>query len=84
MEGWIKIVERELTAEERAECDEECTFMYDCALPDDGQDVLITTYRGEVVATTFYTDMGCYFEYYEDPGEVLAWMPFPKPFCSVG
>lgn len=81
MSKWIKIVIRELTEEERENYGPEVTHGYDCTLPEDGQEVLITNYRGEVAATTFYRDCDtAYFEYYEDEGEVTAWMPFPEPY----
>lgn len=56
--------------------------MYDCELPDDGQEVLITTSGDYVIGTTFYNEGidGCYFECYEDEGDVKAWMPLPEPY----
>ena len=56
--------------------------MYDCELPADEQEVLITTNTGSVEQVTFYkhSEYGCYFEYYEDEGDVVAWMPLPKPY----
>lgn len=83
MNKWIEVKVRPLTKEEKEEyCDEIewYEFIYDCPLPDDGQDVLITTKYGNVEMTTFYTDCGNYFEQYEDGDDVLAWMPLPKPF----
>lgn len=83
MSEWIPIKMRPMTDEEKAEY-LECGdgFIYDCRLPDDGDEVLITTVYGSVVQTTFYNDYdyGCYFEMYEDEDEVLAWMPLPKPY----
>jgi hypothetical protein len=78
---WIPIITRHLTDEERKEYDAEIEFMYDCALPEDGQDVLISTPYG-VKQTTFYKDyiFGFYFEGYEDIGDVIAWMPLPHPY----
>ena len=65
---WITVITRPLTEEDDGE------------LPQDGQEVLITTKYGYVEKTTFYTDMGCYFEQFEDEDDVLAWMPLPKPY----
>ena len=49
-------------------------------LPDDGQEVLITSKFGSVNKTTFYTDCGNYFEGYEYYDEVIAWQPLPQPY----
>ena len=59
-------------------------WQFTCSLPDDEQDVLITDKWGSVSVVTFYADVDClYFEGYEDRGDVIAWMPLPKPY-SVG
>lgn len=79
---WIPIKIRLITEEEKEEIGYEYDFIYDCSLPDDGQDVLITTPYG-VQKTTFYTDYGCYFESYEDEGDVIAWMPLPQPYREI-
>ena len=57
-------------------------YMFDCQLPEDGEEVLITTSTGEVTTTTFYDEGldGCYFEFYEDDGDVIAWIPKPKSY----
>lgn len=78
---WIPVVERSLTDEEREEYGEDVGFMYDCILPEDGQEVLVSTPYG-VRQTRFFTDYGYYFEDYEDRGEVIAWMELPTPFDS--
>lgn len=78
---WTPIVTRPLTDEDRKEYGVEIGFVYDCLLPEDSQDVLVTTPYG-VRQTTFYTDYGCYFENYEDEGDVIAWMPLPEPYRS--
>lgn len=78
---WIPIKTRPLTEEEEEEFESIYTFMYDCPLPDDGQDVLITTCYGDVKIDTFCRDNeGCYFESYCDDGEVTAWMPLPQAY----
>lgn len=81
---WIEIKTRPLTEEEKKEYEDECEwyeFIYDCELPDHGQEVLISTRYG-VAITTFYTDMGCYFENYEDEDDVVAWMPLPYKYAK--
>ena len=80
MSNWIEIKYHKPTQEEREVYGEEFSYIYDCKLPKDGEEVLITTNRGIVYATTFYNDDSAYFEGFEDDGEVIAWMPFPDPF----
>ena len=83
-DGWIPIKTRPMTEEEKEYYSEYLSegngIIYDCPLPDDGQEVLITSKYGSVDKTTFYTDCGNYFEQYEDYDEVIAWQPLPKPF----
>lgn len=78
---WIPVKTRELTAEEKEEYPDS-TFMWDCPLPNDAQDVLITTSWGDVKICTFWIDdIGSYFdEMVED--DVLAWMPLPKKYTK--
>lgn len=87
MSNWIKIELREATDEEKEEYanlygleKEDIDMTYDCVLPEDGEEVLVTTKYGNVDKAIFYSDMGCYFENYEDWDDVLAWMPLPKPY----
>ena len=82
--GWIPIKTRPMTEEEK-EYYSEYLFegnglIYECPLPDDGQEVLVTSKYGSVDKTTFYTDCGNYFENYEDYDEVIAWKPLPETF----
>lgn len=76
---WIPIKKRPLTEEEKEEYPDS-DFMYDCQLPDDGEEVLITTSSGYVDLDTFCRDDGCYFGSYCDKGDVIAWQPKPKPY----
>ena len=82
--GWIPIKTRPMTEEEKEYYSkylfEGNGLIYECPLPEDGQEVLITSKYGSVDKTTFYTDCGNYFENYEDCDEVIAWQPLPKPF----
>lgn len=80
---WIPIKTRPMTEEEKEEIGHEYAFMYDCPLPDDGQEVLITDCYGNVEIDTFCRDHeGFYFEDNCDDGEVIAWMPLPEPYQS--
>ena len=84
MGEWIPIKTRPLTEEEKEQyigMDIVSEFAYDCELPEDDQEVLITSNNGEVAATTFCNDgLSAWFEYYEDEGDVIAWMPLPQPY----
>ena len=80
---WIPLKTRPMTEEEKAchrEWAEYGMEMFDCPLPDDGQEVLIS-YHGDVCVDTFVKDDGCYFEGV-DIDEVEAWMPKPEPYRS--
>ena len=83
---WIALVARPMTNEEREYYSEKLDYcdgdaaIYDCPLPEEGQDVLITTCTGGVLIDTFFNDYdGCGFEGY-DIEDVKAWMPLPKPY----
>lgn len=83
---WIPIKTRKLTDEEFEELSEKydvyLEYAYDCALPDDEEEVLVTTWLNEVEKTTFFRDSyyNCYFEYYEDEGDIIAWAKLPSPY----
>lgn len=82
---WISITSRPMTEEEKEhykthpEYQDDCRI-FNCKLPDDGQEVLISVYGGAEVDTFIQdTDDGCYFEG-RDIDEVDAWMPLPQPY----
>lgn len=83
---WIPVKTRKLTHEEEQymyeNSDYYYNYMFDCRLPEDGEEVLITTSTGEVTTTKFYDAglEGSYFAFYEDEGDVIAWMHLPKPY----
>lgn len=81
---WIPIKTRPMTEEEKEEMETEYDYMYACELPEDGQDVLVTDWCGNVELDTFCRDYpnGCYFESNCDDDEVKAWMPLPEPYVS--
>ena len=75
-EKWIPIKFRELTEDEKEQFGDVCDKAFDCPLPDDGQEVLLSTKWG-VDKDTFCIDgYGMYFENY-DSENILAWMPLP-------
>lgn len=84
--SWVPITYRDMTEEEKNEITVntvdtvEGIQILNCSLPDDGEEVLITTYCGNVFTDVFHNKNGdCYFEdyYIED---ARAWMPLPKPY----
>ena len=83
--GWIPMTTRPMTDEEKEWHKDQLDYVddaviFNCPLPDDGQEVLITVY-GETELDTFYNDSidGCYFEN-RDIEDVRAWMPLPTPY----
>lgn len=76
---WIPVKTRPLTEEEK-EIYPDYTFIYDCRMPEDGEEVLITTKYGVYADRYYWDDCGCYFEDHYDDGEVLAWKRFPEPY----
>ena len=85
---WTPIRTRPLTDEEKeyySDYSEDIEFIYDCILPEDDEEVLITTKNGDVAMTIFYrtSSCDCYFEYYEDEGDVIAWMPKPIGYKEI-
>lgn len=80
--SWMPITHREMTEEEKEffNVEFEDTKILDCNLPDDGEEVLISTRQGGVFVDAFCNDIDdCYFEGY-DIDEVTAWMPLPKAY----
>lgn len=84
---WIPIKTRPMTEEEKEHYSEilersfeEVYTILDCTLPDDGQEVIVSS-NGYVGMDIFCRDStdGCYFEGY-DIDDVDAWMPLPEPY----
>lgn len=76
---WIIFKDRPLTKEEKEE-NPDLDFMFDCPLPYDGQDILISV-DGHVYMDTFLEDDYCYLDSgntIETDGS-MAWMPLPLP-----
>ena len=83
MSEWIPVRYHKITDSEREENDypEEWETMFDCKMPDDGQEVLITTRSGYVMLDTAYDDAdGSFLDAYGDWLDVQAWMPLPEPY----
>ena len=81
---WIPIKIEPMDEEEKQEYKErfgkdedECLR---CPMPEDGQDVLITTIWGTVNIDTFYeADTRCFFDNYGFE-HIEAWKPLPEPY----
>lgn len=78
-QGWIPFTRRPMTEEEQKDYPN-CTFMFDCVLPDDGDEILVSNGRF-VWMDVFCNDVdGCYLDSGDDIDENMAWMPLPKPY----
>lgn len=80
---WIPLTKRPMTDEERGYYKEwsgiEGKMIFDCPLPEDGQEVLVS-HGGYVYVDTFCEDDGwCDFEGV-NIDNVEAWMPLPEPY----
>ena len=84
MSEWIPIKYRPMTDEEKKYYEEytDVEEMFDCSMPDDGQEILISTKSGLVMTDTCcIDDMYCYeLENCGDWEDVVAWMPLPEPY----
>ena len=84
MSEWIPVKYRDMTQEEIERYREftDATKMFDCKMPDDGQDILVSTKSG--IVTTDVCDIDDMYGYgledYGDWEDILAWMPFPEPY----
>ena len=79
-DGWIPVKWRATTDEDGID-KEEYPLYIDCPMPNDGDEILITSKNGYVSEDTCYDDDG----YYLDSGldwvdDVKAWMPKPEGY----
>lgn len=77
---WHEVVTRPLTQEEQEEyarLGEEYEFMFDCEMPEDGEEILVATKWG-VSADICAVDIGFYLENCGDWEDVIAWAEMPK------
>lgn len=79
---WIPVPWHESTDQEREKYNlpNSMVYMLDCLLPDDDQEILITTNSGDVMQDINYIDDGYYLDSDYDWINVLAWMPLPEPY----
>ena len=76
---WIPFHKRPLTEEEQKEHKDWC-WILDCELPDDNQEVLISSPYFGVYIDTFYNDGECSFDGGEEINDGMAWQPLPEPY----
>lgn len=88
-EDWIPIKMRPGTDEEYedfikyGDCPREDFIIFECQMPDDEQEVLITTRWGAVCTDIWHREVDCsWFEDHEDIDDVIAWMPKPEGYQS--
>ena len=78
---WYKVKTRPLTEEEKREYIEqfgyEFNYVFDCKMPDDGDEILIVTKYG-VDTDVCGMDKGYYLEGLGDWKGVIAWAEMPK------
>lgn len=84
---WIPVKTRPMTEEERQYYSEmygydveyEETVMFDCKMPEDGQEIWVCSKCGNVWQDTCVVDEGIGLEENGDWLDIVAWMPFEKP-----
>lgn len=89
-ERWIPVKMRPMDSEEREywedqfgyELENEDAVMFDCQMPEDGQEIL-TSFRKWTSVDRCEIDGGCYgLEGNGDWDGVIAWMPLPEPYIG--
>ena len=90
---WIPVKYRPMTAEERKRFEEEYTYgyeleddeaiMFDCKMPEDGQEILVSYRYGYVDKDICQYDGEFYgLEGNGDWEGITAWMPLPEPYTG--
>lgn len=79
-QDWIPVKFRELTADEKEE-HPDWYYMADCDMPDDEQEILVTTTHGYVEKDVCYIDDGFSLDSgYDWLTDIKAWRPLPAPW----
>lgn len=84
---WIPVKTRPMDKEEREywsdhygyDVEYEDAVLFDCKMPDDGQEVWVCSKCGNVWQDTCQSDEGIYLEENGDWLDIVAWMPFVRP-----
>lgn len=79
---WHEIITRPPTQEELEEFKEiyaeDPEYVFDCTMPDDGQDILVVSYWGIDIDTCVIDDYGYGLEEHGDWDGIDAWAEMPK------
>ena len=75
---WIPITYRDADEDEQ---EDGAIYMLTCPLPEEGEEVLVSSGKYIRIDTMCY-DKGWYFDSYGDIRDVDAWIPLPKPYRS--
>ena len=79
---WIPITMRPIEEDEKIDFPY-VTFIFTCPMPENGEEILITTKYGVEFDTCYNAD-GYYLDSDKDWDEVFAWMPLPEPYKKGG
>ncbi len=80
---WIPVKFRPLTDEEQEEYPDYC-YMADYLMPDDGEEILVSTRHGRVEKDECRYDDGYYLDSGHDwQTDIVAWMPLPEAYKDV-
>lgn len=83
IDHWIPVKFRPLTDEEQEEYPDYC-YMADCLMPDDGEEILVSTKYGRVEKDECRFDDGYYLDSgYDWQTDIVAWMPLPESYKGV-
>ena len=77
---WIPITYRDADEDEQ---EDGVIYMLTCPLPEEGEEVLVSSGKYIRIDTMCYDD-GWHFDSCGDMKDVDAWMPLPKPYRSEG
>ena len=77
---WIPVKFRPLTEEEQIEYPDYC-YMADCQMPDEGDEILVSTAHGTVEKDIAEFDDGFYLDSgYDWQTDIVAWRPLPERY----
>lgn len=84
---WIPVMTRPMTEEERRcytkylgwDITDDEAVMFDCQMPEDGQEIWVCSKCGNIWKDTCIDDEGIGLEENGDWFDIVAWMPFEKP-----
>lgn len=75
---WHEVKTRPLNDEEKEYYSDDISFIFDCRMPDEGQDILIATKYGTDADTCWFDDYGIGLEKRGDWEGVIAWAELPR------